>query len=190
MNLDGTDARQLTRSASADRFDISPDGKWLVYPSTVADKSVLFKQPLEEGQPVRLTELFSPELPLAVSPDGKWIAAPALAERDPANPAGLVLKLVPLEGGKAVEVEAPFFSIGTTNSGFRWSPDSKNLILVHTENGASNLRLQPIAGGAPKPLTHFTNQQIFSFAFSRDGKRLAVSRGTVTRNAVLIRNFY
>jgi len=189
MNLDGTDARQLTQSGSADRFDISPDGKWLVYPSTVADKSVLFKQPLEEGQPVRLTELFSPELPLAVSPDGKWIAAPALAERDPASPAGLVLKLVPLEGGKAVEVEAPFFSIGTT-SGFRWSPDSKNLILVHTENGASNLRLQPIAGGTPKPLTHFTNQQIFSFAFSRDGKRLAVSRGTVTRNAVLIRNFY
>jgi len=190
MNLDGTDARQLTRSGSADGFDISPDGKWLVYPSTVADKSVLFKQPLEGGQPVRLTELFSPELPLAVSPDGKWIAAPALAERDPANPAGLVLKLVPLEGGKAVEVEAPFFSFGTTNSGFRWSPDSKNLILVHTENGASNLQLTPIGGGAPKLLTHFTSQQIFGFAFSRDGKRLAVSRGTVTRNAVLIRNFY
>jgi len=45
-----------------------------------------------------------------------------------------------------------------------------------------------VAGGPPKPVTHFTSDKIFWFDWSPDG-RLALSRGTATRAAVLIKNF-
>ena len=192
MNIDGSDARQLTHTGAADRFDISPDGQWFVYPSPIEGKSVLFKQQVEGGQPVRIAQLFTSQLPFAVSPDGKWVAVPALAGKMPNNRLGqdqLVIALVPLEGGNPVYVEPPSLTFDTMYAGFRWAPDSKNLILVRTDNGVSNLWFQPVDGSAPKQWTHFTSLEIFKFAVSRDGKRLAVSRGTVSKNAVLIRNF-
>jgi Tol biopolymer transport system component len=192
MNIDGSDARQLTHTGAADRFDISPDGQWFVYPSAFEGKSVLFKQQVEGGQPVPIAQLFTSQLPFAVSPDGKWVAVPALAGGVPNNRLGqdqLVMELVSLDGGKPAYVEPPFLTFDTMYAGFRWAPDNKNLILVRTENGASNLWLLPIDGSAPKQWTHYTNLEIFTFALSRDGKRLAVSRGTVSKNAVLIRNF-
>jgi Tol biopolymer transport system component len=192
MSIDGSDARQLTHTGAADRFDISPDGQWFVYPSTMEGKSVLFKQRVEGGEPIRLAQLFTSQLPIAVSPDGKWVAVPAVAGSAPKTSLGqyqLVIELVPLDGEKPVYVETSFLTFENMYRGFRWSADSKNLILVDTENGASNLWLLPIDGGAAKQWTHFTSLEIFKFALSRDGKRLAVSRGTVSQNAVLIRTF-
>jgi hypothetical protein len=52
----------------------------------------------------------------------------------------------------------------------------------------SNIWEQPVAGGPPKPVTHFTSDGIFSYDWSRDG-RLALSRGAVQIDAVLIKNF-
>ncbi|HMD84755.1 MAG TPA: hypothetical protein VKO18_08655 [Terriglobia bacterium] len=45
-----------------------------------------------------------------------------------------------------------------------------------------------MAGGPPKPVTHFTSDKIFWFDWSPDG-RLALSRGTEPFDAVLIKNF-
>ena len=55
-------------------------------------------------------------------------------------------------------------------------------------NGVDNIWEQPVAGGPPKPVTHFTSDRIFGFDWSRDG-RLALSRGTEPTDAVLIKNF-
>jgi len=41
-------------------------------------------------------------------------------------------------------------------------------------------------GTPPKQLTDFTSERIFWFAFSRDGKQLALSRGTQTSDVILI----
>jgi hypothetical protein len=38
-------------------------------------------------------------------------------------------------------------------------------------------------------LTDFNTGQIFAFDWSRDGKQLAVSRGTINNDVVLISNF-
>ena len=43
-------------------------------------------------------------------------------------------------------------------------------------------------GGEPRQLTAFTSQQITSFTPSRDGKRLALARGTTSSDVVLIRD--
>jgi Tol biopolymer transport system component len=58
-----------------------------------------------------------------------------------------------------------------------------------TRNGVTNLWAQPIDGSAPTQLTNFASERIFSFDFSRDGKQVALSRGTQTSDVVLISNF-
>ena len=58
---------------------------------------------------------------------------------------------------------------------------------VDTKGTVSNLWLQPINGGAPKPLTDFKENQITAFAWSPDGKQLALSRGVRTKDVVVLR---
>jgi len=42
-----------------------------------------------------------------------------------------------------------------------------------------------VNGGKAKQITHFSNMLIVNFAWSRDGKFMALSRGTYTSDAVL-----
>jgi Tol biopolymer transport system component len=49
-----------------------------------------------------------------------------------------------------------------------------------------NIWMQPIDGGAAHPLTKFTDKTIDDFAWSPDGKRLAITRGASFADIVLI----
>jgi hypothetical protein len=49
---------------------------------------------------------------------------------------------------------------------------------------------QPIDGSAPKQISNFTSDLISNFALSRDGKRLAISRGNNSLDVVLIKDFH
>ena len=52
----------------------------------------------------------------------------------------------------------------------------------------TNLWIQPLDGKAPRQLTHFTDgRTIADFAWSRDGKRLAIARSTTTNDIVLFK---
>lgn len=51
-----------------------------------------------------------------------------------------------------------------------------------------NLWALPVDGGAPRQLTRLTDSRpIGSFEWSRDGKRLALTRSTLTNDIVLFR---
>jgi len=53
-------------------------------------------------------------------------------------------------------------------------------------NGTPNLWEHPLFRDAPpKQLTHFDSGQIFNQRFSPDGKLLAISKGSITSDAVL-----
>jgi Tol biopolymer transport system component len=58
-----------------------------------------------------------------------------------------------------------------------------------TRGGASNIWRQALAGGLPKQITSFKSDLIFFFAWSRDGKQLALERGATSSDVVLISNF-
>jgi Tol biopolymer transport system component len=71
----------------------------------------------------------------------------------------------------------------------RWMPDGRALTYVDNRGGIANIWSLPLNGGEPKPLTDFKSDQIFAFAWSRDGKQLVCSRGVVTSDVVLITDF-
>jgi Tol biopolymer transport system component len=72
--------------------------------------------------------------------------------------------------------------------GLFYSPDGRALMYPKVTNGVLNLWSQPIDGGPSTAVTSFTTGDTFGFALSRDGKQLAVARGTVTNDAVLVSN--
>jgi Tol biopolymer transport system component len=186
MDLDGGNAKQLASVAGANLHpQISPDGKWVVYDSGASGKNTLWKVSIDGGEPTRLTDEFS-SLP-TVSPDGKMVAG--VFRRDLK---AFKLALVPFEGGQPTkEYDLPPLANLQENGvrQLRWSPDGRALHFIVNSGGVSNLWSQPVDGGAPRQITDFKSDLIFAFDWSRDGRQLVLSRGTVTRDAVLIANF-
>ena len=82
-----------------------------------------------------------------------------------------------------------FFHTRRAPRTWQWSPDGKSFQVIFTQNGASNIWEQPLAGGPPHPVTNFTSGRIFGFAWSRDGKNLYIARGEIQNDVVLISNF-
>jgi serine/threonine protein kinase/Tol biopolymer transport system component len=175
MDVDGGNQKQLTDKAD-DRPDFSSDGRWVIYVST-ANKETIWKVPIDGGQPVQLTDKlsFSP----AISPDGKQIVCAYLEDQN----APFKLAILPFQGGQLIKTLPLAGQIGTNLS---WTPDGSAVVYILTSGGVSNLWAQPVNGTPRKQLTDFTSERIFGFDFSRDGKQLALARGTQTGDVVLI----
>src|SRR6202008_2985063 len=75
---------------------------------------------------------------------------------------------------------------GTVPTMIHWSTDSNSIFYSLNQNNVSNIWQQSVAGGAPKQVTDFKDSLITAFAFSRDGKQMSCTRGTLIRDAVLI----
>src|SRR6185369_12541501 len=113
-----------------------------------------------------------------VSPDNKLVAYFYSDENSP-----LRIAVAAFEGGEPIKT---FDLPPTGRHPLHWTPDGRSLAYIETKNGVSNIVAQPLNGGTPKQLTNFTADRIFWFDFSRDGKQLALSRGTVNSDVVLI----
>ena len=181
MDMDGGNPKRLTGGKQDFPATISPDGRWVVFANSQGGKPILMKVPSEGGPASQLTDYHS-DRP-AMSPDGKWIAcfySPRLNE--PASVA-----IVPFAGGKPTSV-FPLPVTADTSSSLLWTPDGGAISFLNSVDGVSNVWEQRVAGGPPRPVTHFSSGKIFYFDWSRDG-RLVLSRGTETTDAVLIKNF-
>ena len=180
IGIDGFNRQQLTNS-----FDLlpqwSPDSQWIVYQSQTGSGVAIWKVAVNGGQPVKLNEKLA-RAP-TVSPDGRQVAC---YYRDNPN-APFKLGVLPIEGGQPTKT----FDVQEANAlrPLRWTADGRAIVYVLTRGGVSNLWAQPLDGGQPKQLTNFTSDLIFSFDFSRDGKQIALSRGTVSSDVVLISDF-
>src|SRR5262249_22337835 len=69
---------------------------------------------------------------------------------------------------------------------FQWTPDGAGIAYV-PEDKPANIWVQPLAGGEPHQLTHFTDHEITGFAWSPDGKKLAIARATTFSDIVLLK---
>lgn len=181
MDTDGSNPKQLTSGSGENLAQCSPDGKWVLYTLIGAGKPTVWKVSINGGAPQQLTEKFT-SAPV-ISPDGKVIAC-LYREDQPGS--AVKIALLPIEGGEPLKLFDTPTSVGQL---IRWTEDGRAVTYIVTSGGVSNIWSQSIEGGAPKQLTSFKSDQIFWFDWSRDGKQLAVARGSVTSDVVLISNF-
>ena len=178
MDPDGKNLRQLT-FGEGDEVDstVSADGNWVVFgPAQAGAKQVLYRIPVDGGEPVQFSDAicWTPTF----SPAGDMLSCVRETE------------LVVLSGADGKPIRS--FSLppyATVNLGARWTPDGRNLVYIRNEKGYSNLWLQPLDGGTPRPLTNFNIGDIYNYAYSADGTRLFVARGQQISDAILIRNY-
>jgi len=178
MDPDGGNPVQITRGAGERLEDVSPDGRWVIHGSR--KDAGLYKVSISGGTPVKLAETTMEGAQF--SPDGRWIAYTSYLQ----GPDRLLRSLVviPSEGGKPVHTFPH-----PDGFGLRWAPKGDALTYFRDVAGVSNLWSQPLDGGPPKQITDFKDGVISSYDWSADGKRIYLSRGSETRDVVLIRDF-
>jgi TolB protein len=175
----GGNWKQLTSGPGEEFPSCSPDGKWVVYTSTGSTRFTLSRISIDGGQPVQITDRLS-QWPV-VSPDGKWIAC--WYRDQPASP--WQIAIIPFDGGPPTQTfNVP--STAATAIPVRWAAKGGALDYVDTREGVSNIWRQAISGIEARRVTDFKSDQIFWFDWSRDGDRLACSRGSVTSDVVLL----
>jgi Tol biopolymer transport system component len=179
MDAGGGNLKQITNGSYHQNPICSPDGRWVAFETLNQAGNVVMKVPIDGGPETDVSGGFG-QAP-AVSPDGKMIAF----EREEGSGAGarVLWIVVPSSGG------APIYTLkADPRSDFRlrFTPDGKSLAYILEEHGVANLWALPLQGGPPKQLTDFKSDSIFDFAWSRDGKWLALSRGRISRDVVLL----
>jgi Tol biopolymer transport system component len=156
-----------------------PDGKEILFEREDSDSKLhLFRIPVSGGPATRLSELPMGHL---------WsIAGDALlCSYFDVSASGLRRGIVSLHSGQLLRT----LNLPGRTWGLRFTPDGQSITYVDNHDGTSNIWSVPTEGGMPRKLTNFTSQDIFDFAWSRDGKQLVLSRGMEYSDAVLIRNF-
>jgi Tol biopolymer transport system component len=71
----------------------------------------------------------------------------------------------------------------------KWAPGDKALQYGLVRRGASNIWEMPLTGGDARQITSFDSLVIGDFDWSRDGKTLALTRGTAGSDVVVMTNF-
>lgn len=175
---DGKHAVRLTGDAGQeDSPAITPDGRWVVYTS-LKDGYWLSKISIEGGTPARIPTEFQASTPVP-SPDGKWIACAYLND-------GKWVEAVLDSDTSKVKYSFANISAGPDAKPVAWTGDSKGLLYgMDNDEGVSNIWIQPLDGGSARQMTHFTDDTIFAFA--SNGAYLALVRGKITSDVVLMR---
>jgi len=185
-DIDGGNPLQLTKTGDVgtapSAVACSPDSKWVAYAATDPNsRGGAWRVSIDGGAVTKLgSDIDRPRV--SISPDGKMVALHEWGQT-PNSPSLLVA--APAEGGQPLSS----FPAPAAMTALRWSPDSKNLQYVLTREGVGNLWEQPLSGGPVHQLTHFKSDLILDFAWSFDGKQLAMARGNFNSNVVLISNF-
>lgn len=192
MNIDGSDRKVLATTLNAEsRVDISPDGKWVIY-ETVAkgnESSSSRNLPkvgrvsIDGGSPSSIESPGFLSIPV-FSPDGSRIAAYMI---ETGGARRLFVGILPASGGaplKKLDL-APAFR----GSDIQWTMDGTALVVNTAPGDRANLWRVPIDGSRQQKITNFDEHTIFGFKRLRDGKGWVLSRGDLSRDAVLITGF-
>jgi Tol biopolymer transport system component/DNA-binding winged helix-turn-helix (wHTH) protein len=181
MDVDGSNPKQLTNGQGEVTPTISPDGEWVAYSAYDGTSQRVFKVSMEGGAPVQMTE--ANHVRPQYSPDGKWLACMVLMPES----GGRKIAILPVNGS------APAKTIDKISlqrwSYLHWLSDSSALTVAGTQNGISNIYKISLESGLTQPITNFKSDWIFRYAWSKDGKNLAVERGLPISDVIMISDF-
>jgi Tol biopolymer transport system component len=214
MRADGSDRKQLTSDPHWDTGpNVSPDGRYIVFMSNRTGTESIWRMGAEGENQKRLTSRFIERGP-AFSADSQWVyfvswetgkgtiwkilveggeptqVIADLAGGPEISPDGTLL-LYSRSGKILISPSAggpPVRSFENRGGRYQWAPGGRAVTFLWQRDQVTNLWAQPLDGGEPRQLTNFTIEGIRFYAWSRDGKQLAVARGTMTCDVVLIRD--
>lgn len=177
IEADGSNPIRLTNGRGESFPFCSSDGNWALYLDT-SKALELWKVPVKGGNPVRVSQEYVIP-PFSISPDGKRIAC--LSTGPESLPQWVVTVLSADSGQKLYSMDAIRFGVD-----FSWAPDGHALDFIITRDSVSNLLRQSLTGGPARQITKFKSGRIFAAAWSPDGKQLALARGQIGSDVVLI----
>jgi Tol biopolymer transport system component/tRNA A-37 threonylcarbamoyl transferase component Bud32 len=183
MNADGSGQRELVRNVEQYAFPhFAPDGRTVYYGSrSEAGDYAFWRVPVEGGAPVKVLDKSIGNA--RVSPDGKLFFT-LHSELVPNAPRQI--SVLPIEGGEPVRTVAAPPGLDMP----RWSPDGQAIDYVVRREGTSGLwRLPLTPGGQPRQLADLKTYFINWYAWSSDGRQLAVARGNPITDMILIKDF-
>ncbi len=174
VNADGRQPEQLVPGHIRGPL-VFPDGRFVVFLSSRRGALSPWLVSIDGGEPVQVTTMFAAEGSLDLSPDSKMIVFTSPDDQGGSHtvvcdlPACTSRRSLPFLPGRV-----------------RWTPDGRGL--AYPDLATRNVWIQSLDGLAPRQLTRFTDDRaIADFAWSHDGKRLAISRVSVTNDIVLFR---
>ena len=179
INADGSDPVALTFGEGEQEPVFTADGLFVMYNSM--KNPGLWKVPVEGGEPVLISEKRLGRI--SISPDGTKFAHASKID-------GRAKILI-----ESFENNALLQQFDTPSGYFLggdivWSDREKALIYITEDsNNVGNLWGQSLDGGSAEKLTHYTSGEIFNFAFSPDGSKAALIRGTWNYQALLVTGF-
>jgi DNA-binding winged helix-turn-helix (wHTH) protein/Tol biopolymer transport system component len=163
----------------------SVDGHFVFYVTTEQPQKI-WRVSINGSNPEEFADVMGSQVTgrLAVSPDGTLMAYPFTRYgRVPSD--GWEVAVIRTADGTLVRT-LPFPGNG---GDLHWSPNGRCLQYLLMVGEATNLWEQPLAGRRPKQLTKFTSGQSSTFMWSSDHQRLYFTRGDVTSDVVVLRNF-
>ncbi len=137
ISVNGGEEKRLTVHANYDDGpDYSPDGRWIYFNSDRSGSWDIWRIPADGAGPddVKAERITSDDwedwFPHP-SPDGKWLVFISFAKGTKGHPANqnVVLRKMPMTGGKITELATLFGGQGTINVN-SWSPDAKRFAYV------------------------------------------------------------
>jgi len=173
MDASGSNVTQLTFGQNDREPECTRDGKWVYYINQTENQ--IQRVPIDGGKADTVVKEAVGSFD--VSPDGKWIASYEVSEADHK----LSVRLDPTTGGKPTLVDADPRMTSTP----LFAPDGKSVVYVVREKGVDNLWAETLDGKNRKPLTAFTKDLIIRYAYSQDGKQIAIERGNIEADAFL-----
>jgi TolB protein len=187
MNVDGSNAVQLTRTASSEYWPAwTRDGKWVSFTSEGEGYPQIWKMPAGGGQPVQLTKNggvrgdWSPV-------DNRLVHSVQMYPGGP--PRKPSLEVVDFDGNVLLSVEWP--DAGKTLP--VWSPGGQRFTAIKTESPDNDsVWIIDAATGDAKPAVKFPGrfQLTMRVLWAPDGKSVIVDRLERTSHVVLLEDFW
>jgi len=190
LDADGSHPRQISQGADDEAPACSTDAKWAYYADRAKNYQV-YRVPTEGGTPELLNASVLENGFVAtgggnLSADGRWLPV-ILTKIDPKTQEDIhSLALIDVLANTASAIRV-FPSQTTITFPLVFTPDGKNVGYRVVDNGTDNIWMQPVDGSKGRQVTNFTTDHIRSFAWSPDGKMLAVVRQHLVSDVVLLR---
>ncbi len=191
MDASGENLRQSTDATDGLQLfpAISPDGNFLYYLFRNRERAVVKRLNLIENKEETFFEntTLMPGAFLTLSPDGKYLAFLNLNNEADEDTDENNFQFAVASRKNPADIR--FFNVKANGSTAHFSPGGKFLDYVSYAAGESKILRQNLEGEAPAEIFKLPKERIFNFAWSRDGAKLAFSRGHQFRDAVLLTGF-